>query len=85
MCIEIDITISRATLDKNARVIYSKFKLGPSAYDIRLFEERSSYSFVAILNQTRELFFAPPGIYIYIFISLSVRTTNLLEKRRNHG
>ena len=29
---------------------------------LRLFERRSSYSFFAIVNQTPELFFAPPGI-----------------------
>ncbi len=30
------------------------------------FERRNSYIFFAIPIQTHELFFAPPGIYIYI-------------------
>ncbi len=40
------------------------------------FERRSSYIFFAIPNQTHELFFAPPGIYIYISFYLIVVNRN---------
>ena len=39
---------------------------------LRLFERRSSYSFFALVNQTPELFFAPPGRKVYEFISMIV-------------
>ena len=33
---------------------------------LRLFERRSSYSFFALVNQTPELFFAPPGRHRFL-------------------
>ncbi len=46
------------------------------------FERRNSYIFFAILNQSHELFFAPPGIYI-VFTSKRL-PLQPVSSERNH-